>query len=135
MGWKILYIGSAFQVRLRSRALQFPETSNGQWRGKLHAVSTVLIIKGQPFNIRGGGADVFVVEKLFISTRRAIFFSKFYHVYIEHIEQKLFIYRRVCSKLYNSKILRSPPPQLEFKWCPPYAMVPLPGCISHMNEV
>ena len=28
-----------------------------------------------------------------------------------------------------------PPPPLEFEWSPPYAMVTLPGCISHMNEV
>ena len=89
MGWNILYIGSAFQARLGFRAMQFRETNNGQWRGKQHAVSTVLIIKGPPFNIRGvcvggGGAKVFVVEKLFISTRLggALNFSKLYHMFI-----------------------------------------------------
>ena len=119
MGWNILYIGSAFQVRLRSRALQFPETSNGHWRGKQHALSTALINKGPPFNIHGGGGGA-VGGRSFCrgeiiyfnpARRRAKFFKilpHVYYVYMEHIEQKVFIYRRVRSKLYNSKILHSP---------------------------
>ena len=66
--WRGLeYSGSAFQLRLLSRALQFPETSNWRWRGKQYSVSTTLIIKGPPLYIPGvmgvGGAEVFVSEK------------------------------------------------------------------------
>ena len=53
MGWAGIYIGSDYQLRLRSRDMQFQEKSNWQWRGKQHAVSTVLIIKGPPFDIQG----------------------------------------------------------------------------------
>ena len=86
MAWAGIYSGSAFQLRLQSRALQFPETSNWQWRAKQHTVSTVLIIKGPPFNIHGWG-EVFVAEELFISTRLggALNFSKFYHMFIMFI--------------------------------------------------
>ena len=55
MAWAGIYSGSAFQLRLRSRALHFPETSYWQWRGQQHSVSTVLIIMGPPFIVRGVG--------------------------------------------------------------------------------
>ena len=39
MAWAGIDIGSTFQLRVPSRALQFPETRNWQWRGNQHAVS------------------------------------------------------------------------------------------------
>ena len=90
-------------------ALHFPETCNWQWRGKQHSVSTVLIIKGPPFNIQGGGgwANIFVADKLIISTRLggALIFSKFYHMFI------MFIYNIIVEqKLEFVRKYSSPPP-------------------------
>ena len=78
------YSGSAFQLRMRSRALQFLETSTWQWRGQQNLYQQFLslaLIRGPPFNLPGGGAEVFVAEKLFISTRLTET-VKFYHNHV-----------------------------------------------------
>ena len=67
----------------------------------------------------GRGGEVFVA-KLFISTRLgdALKIEILLHVYIDNFLKKIFIPCRVGSKLFISKLIRSPPP-LEIEWWPP----------------
>ena len=66
MPWAgIGYSGSAFQLRMRSRTLQFPETRNWQWRGQQYSVSAAPIIRGVTIQSpgEGGGTEVYVADK------------------------------------------------------------------------
>ena len=76
-------------------------------------------VRGPPFNLQGRGDGVFVVDKLFISTRLGgalkiysfiTIYYKFYYVYIEQFLQEIMYFMQSLPEFFISKIPQPPLP-------------------------